>query len=173
MEAMSEDKGVPKGPAGIYKGYAHEHRPLGAYAFLTSISGSVLLALLAEGRRNGRLPEKIAAADILLMGAATQKLTRVISKDSVTSWLRAPFTEYDEPGAPGEVNEKPRGQGLQLAMGELLGCPFCLAQWIATGFMAGLTFSPRVTRVIASIFTVETISDFMQLAYGALEQRAE
>jgi hypothetical protein len=124
--------------------------------------GSALLA----ARRSRRLPERIALADLLLLGAATQKLSRLIAKDLVTSALRAPFTEFGDYSGQGEVNESPRGHGLQKAIGELVTCPFCVGQWVSAGFVYGFIASPRLTRLVASVFATLSIADFLQLAYG-------
>ena len=69
------------------------------------------------------MPEKISAADIVLTGVATHKVTRLIAKDKVTSFIRSPFTSYQEHAGHGELNEEPRGSGLRYAVGELLACP--------------------------------------------------
>ena len=130
-------------------------------------------AALVLARRSGReLPERVEAPDVLVAGVATYKLSRVISKDRVTAFARAPFTEFQERGRPAEVEEKPRGSGLRRAIGELLVCPYCLGLWISAGFHVGLLFAPRTTRFIASIFTALTISDFLQVAYKAARGRA-
>jgi hypothetical protein len=152
---------------------AHEHRPLAAYAALTggfaAAIGGALVAMRAAGRE---LPERPAAADLLLAGVATHKVSRLLARDKVTSFLRAPFTRYQEAGGHGEVEEQPRGSGMRLAMGELLVCPYCLGQWVAAGFACGLVAAPRLTRFVAGIYVAETVSDVLQLAYRALEERA-
>jgi hypothetical protein len=155
-------------------GYArHEHRPLAAYAGLTAAFGAAFGGSLAALRVAGReLPERPAAADIALTGIATHKVTRLIAKDRVTSFIRAPFTRYQEPAGHGELEEAARGTGPRLAIGELLVCPYCLAQWVAAGFAVGLAAAPRTTRFIAAIYAAETLSDFLQLAYKAAEDRA-
>jgi hypothetical protein len=56
-------------------------------------------------------------------------------------------------------------------VGELLVCPFCLDQWVATGYAAGLVVAPRATRFVASIMATVAISDFLQIGYKASEQR--
>lgn len=155
-------------------GYApHEHRPLPAYAGLTAAFGASLGGALAALRASGReLPERPGAGDLLLAGVATHKVCRLLAKDKVTSFLRAPFTRYQEPAGHGEVEEAPRGTGLRYAVGELLVCPYCLAQWVAAGFAVGLVAAPRETRFVAGMYTAETLADILQLAYKALEDRA-
>jgi len=72
----------------------------------------------------------------------------------VTSPLRAPFAHYAGSGGPAEVMEETRhGSSLRHSLGELLTCPFCLDMWVATAFVIGLVFAPRVTRLIAGTFT--------------------
>ena len=50
-------------------------------------------------------------------------------------------------------------------------CPYCLGLWASGGFHAGLLFAPRATRFSASVLTAMTISDFLQIAYRAAEER--
>jgi hypothetical protein len=154
-------------------GYAHEHPPLAAYALLTAgfgaAVGGTLLGLRARGRE---LPERPGAADIALAGVATHKVSRLLAKDRVTSFLRAPFVRYEGSSGQGEVSEEARGTGLRLAIGELVHCPYCLAQWVAAAFACGLVAAPRLTRFVAGIYAAETMSDFLQLAYAAAEERA-
>ena len=83
-------------------------------------------------RRNRPLPD-VRLFDIALVGVATHKLARRVSKDSVTSSLRAPFTRYEGVAGPAELQERVRGSGLRKAVGELVTCPFCISQWVSTG----------------------------------------
>ena len=149
-----------------------DERPLRAYAVIAGAyaiaCGGALLALRARGRE---APSRPAVGDLVLIGVASHKLSRLIAKDKVTSFLRAPFTQYQEPGGPGEVEERPYGHGLRLATGELLVCPYCLAQWAATGLTIGMVGAPRLTRWVSSVLVAHTISDFLQLAYRGAEQQ--
>jgi Protein of unknown function (DUF1360) len=162
-------------PGGAGEDYAHadEHRPLGGYAALTGAFAAALGAAAAELRRSGReLPERLAAQDLLLAGVATHKISRLVAKDKVTSFLRAPFTEFQEKSGHGELEERARGRGLRHATGELLVCPYCLAQWVSAGFALGYVRAPRTTRLVAGMFTIYAISDALQLAYAAAEEAA-
>lgn len=158
---------------GLFADYSRdEERPLAGYATLVGVFNALFAACLVAAGRSGRMPERIGLGDLLLFGAATEKLSRVLAKDKVTSFLRAPFTRYQETGGPGEVKEEPRGHGLRLAVGELAVCPYCLAQWVAAGFLTGSVLAPRQTRLVAGVFATIAISDFLQLAYRASEERA-
>lgn len=155
-------------------GYSpHEHRPLAGYATLTASFGVAFAgSLIAAHARGHELPERVGAGDIALVGVATHKLTRLMAKDKVTSFLRAPFTEFQDAPGHGEVEEKARGAGLRMAIGELVVCPYCLAQWVSAGFMVGLVTAPRMTRLIGAMYTAEAIADAAQLAYSAAEKRS-
>jgi hypothetical protein len=151
-------------------GYAHEHRPLAGYSVLTTTFFTAFASsLVAAQRSRGSLPARYSPWDVVTTAAATHKLSRLIAKDKVTSFARAPFVHYQEPAGHGEVEEEARGTGLQLAIGELLVCPYCLGQWVAAAFGVGLVGAPRFTRLIAFIYTAETVADFLQLAYKAAE----
>jgi hypothetical protein len=151
-----------------------EPRALGGHATLAlAFNGSVAGLALAH-RRSGRpLPERLPPGDLALLSVATYKLSRLIAKDRVTSFLRAPFTRYKgESDRPGEVDEEPRGRGLQQALGELLVCPYCLAQWVGTGLLATYIREPRLARTVASAFTIVAASDMLQQTWIAVDKRA-
>jgi hypothetical protein len=148
-----------------------EERPLGGYLLLMAAYGATALGLSGLVRADGRgLPERIGAADLALIGVATHKCARLLAKDPVTSPLRAPFTTFKGTSGPAELQEEPRGSGLRKAVGELIVCPFCVGQWVATGFVFGLALRPRATRLVASLFAALTVADFLQFAYAAAEK---
>jgi hypothetical protein len=155
-------------------GYAAPQKrpPLAPYAAAMAIFNGLFAAGLVAARRSGRqLPEKVGVGDIALVGVASHKLSRLISKDKVTSPLRAPFTELEGKGGPGELEEGARGGPVRKAIGELLICPYCIGLWVVASFSFGLLFAPRVTRFVASVFSALTVSDFFQVAYKAAEEK--
>jgi hypothetical protein len=156
-----------------FAGYAdpEERPPFGTYAALTTVFNAGLAGALFAAKRSDRLPEGVSAQDLVLIGTASHKLSRLIAKDKVTSFVRAPFTAYQGRGGPAEVEERARGEGVRRAIGELVICPYCLGLWASGAFHVGLMFAPRVTRVAASTLTALTVSDFLQIAYKAAEDR--
>jgi hypothetical protein len=158
----------------VLAGYAREQAPFGSYLTLVGLFNALFagfLLLVKYARRS--LPEQIHAGDIALLGIATYKLSRLITKDKVTSFLRAPFSEFEEDTSSSEVNEKPRGTGMQYALGELLTCPFCMGQWVAAFFAYGLVVAPRVTRLVGSLFAIHMISDLLQHADAGIKKYTE
>jgi hypothetical protein len=145
-----------------------EQRPLGGYVVVMAVFGAILSGAAGLAFATGRrLPEGIGPWDLLLIAAGTHKLSRTLTKDAVTSPLRAPFTRYQDSGGPGEVMEEVRHRdGLRHSIGELITCPFCLDVWIAAGFTIGLVFAPRLTKLVAAALTAVTGADFLHLLYA-------
>lgn len=171
------DAQAPPGPAQLapdpFGGYSDEDQPLAGRVTLVSAFGASVAAAAFAARISGREPpERPHPADVVLVGVATHKLSRLLTKSKATSFLRAPFTELEAPRGTGEVEERPRGSGVRRAVGELVVCPYCLSQWISAGFTAGLVLAPRATRLVAASYSAQTLADFLQLAYRACGQRA-
>jgi hypothetical protein len=152
---------------------AGEDRPLGSYLGTIGVYAVTTGALALLGRRMRDRPPAIGFGDLALMTITTHKVARLIAKDPVTSPLRAPFTRYSGTAGPAELSEEVRGKGIRHAVGELITCPFCTAQWVATAYAAGLVFAPDATRLAGATMTAVAGSDWLQLAYARLQQSAE
>ncbi len=148
-----------------------EERPLSGYLkIMSAYAASVVgLSTVAAVRRR-RLPERPAATDLALLALATTKLARLATRGTVTSPLRAPFTRFEGAGGPAELLETVRGKGLRHSLGELLTCPFCMSQWIATAFVFGFILSPRVTRQVAGTFSALEVADLLQFVHATAEK---
>ena len=107
--------------------------------------------------------------DIGLIGIATFRLSRLLTKDKVTSGLRAPFVKYERSTGSGEVEEDARGSGLQQAIGDMVTCPYCIGLWASTALTFGLLFAPRSTRVLASVLVSVAASDAANHVYLKLK----
>ena len=158
-----------------FPAYAPNHDPaLGGHAVLVGLFNGSVAALALAQRRSGRpLPDRFPPGDLVLLSIGTYKLSRLIAKDRIMAFARAPFTRLEgESERPGEVSETPRGEGLQHAIGELLVCPYCLGQWVGTGLLATYLRQPRLARTIAATFTIVAGSDLLQQGWIALDKRA-
>ena len=171
---LSEDRATANLGTGPFAGYGRAGAPLGGYAVLVLLFNALFGGLWLVARSLGRpMPERVHAADLLVLGVATHKLSRLIAKDSVTSVLRAPFAAYEGPAGPSEVNEQPRGEGIRLAIGELITCPFCIGQWIAALLGSGLVLAPRLTRLVSAVFAIASLADFLHFGYEATRKFSE
>ena len=126
--------------------------------------------LTGTAMEQDRLPKRFALLDLALLGIATHKLSRLVAKDRITSILRAPFVNYIRSAGAGEVEEEPRGRGIQRGIGHLISCPFCMAPWCATALAFGLLFAPRMARFFAGILASVAASDFLQRAYAKMKE---
>lgn len=170
----SEAEQVGGADEGRHAEYTRENAPVRQYVGVLGIyMAAFALFLLVSKRLNRPVPDHIETRDIVLLGAATHKLGRIITKGWVTTPLRAPFAEFVESTGTGEVLERSRGRGWRRAFGDLLTCPYCMAPWLSALLTYGLVLSPRATRVVTSIFAGVAISDFLQQAYVAAKEATE
>jgi hypothetical protein len=140
---------------------AVEERPLPEYAALTAAFGAVLGGFLILARR--RLPDRIGFGDVVRIGLASYKVGRLVAKDEVTSWVRAPVTQDPEA-------REPKPEGVERALGELVTCPYCVGIWIASGLSYALVLYPRQTRVVTTIFGAQAVADFLNAAFVKLKE---
>jgi hypothetical protein len=156
-----------------YSEKATDERPLKGYAAAMATYGAAAAAVAGIARLTGRrLPERLSAFDLTLMAVATHKVSRLLTKDAITSPLRAPVARFEGPAGEAEINESPRGTGVRHALGELLTCPFCSAVWVASALAAGLVFAPRPTRYAMGVATAIAGADFLHLGYDAAKRAA-
>ncbi|WP_246080966.1 DUF1360 domain-containing protein, partial [Modestobacter altitudinis] len=151
-----------------------EARPLGAdlgaMGVYLGLVGTAAAAIRAGGRE---LPSRIPLGDAVLLTVGTFRLARRIAKDPVTAPVRAPFVSYQGTSGEAEVAEVVREHGgVKHAVGELLTCPFCMAQWVGTGFVLGYVSAPRATRLAALTMTMVAGSDVLQFVYDAIQNGA-
>jgi hypothetical protein len=154
--------------------YRHgEDRPLEGYVQLAGIYAASTAAIAGLARVRKQPAQAMTPFDVALLTLATQKVARLVAKDPVTSPLRAPFTRYEGLSAPGELAEEVRGHGLRHSFGELLTCPMCLAQWVATGFTLGFAISPTTARLVMAAMAAVGGADFLQHAYVLMQKASE
>ncbi|MET9452568.1 DUF1360 domain-containing protein [Streptomyces cinerochromogenes] len=148
--------------------------PLGGYAALASVFATGVGAFALVARRRGvRLPQQVPPWDVALLGTAAYKTSRLLTKDKVTSFLRAPFTRRAGQGKGNEVIDEPRGSGLRRATGDLLACPFCTAAWTTGALVCSYAAAPRLTRLVCGGFGALAVADWLQYAWTWTQETAE
>ena len=157
--------------ANPFAGHSPEQpRPLGGYAVLLGTFLTAAATFAGWFRRSGRtLPDTIGPGDLALLTMGGHKASRMITRDRVTSVVRAPFTRYQDDAGPAEVDEAARGSGLRLAIGELLVCPYCLGMWVSAALTASLLVFPRFTRWVCAVLVSFFGSELLQVAYSRAE----
>jgi len=143
--------------------------PYGAYAAITATFAGGLAAAGALARLLGRDPGEGSALDLAVLSAATFKAARTISRDEVTSFLRAPFVE----GEAHAGGEEPKETGdLQQAIGELVTCSRCVGTWVAAGLATAQMLAPRAGRLLTWTLAAAGANDFLQASFAALANKS-
>lgn len=133
------------------------------YAALTLTYVSLLSALAYASRSQPR----VEGAEIGTLTVATFALAKLIGKEKVESWVRAPFVEETPEG------KRPKGRGLRFAVGELLSCTRCLGAWSALGLVGLRMASPETSRTVNAVLAASAGNDFMQTSFAWLTSRAD
>ena len=142
------------------------------YAAYATIMGAFVGGLAVAGalaRALDRDPREHTALDLAVLGAATFKAARTISRDEVTSFLREPFVE----GEAHEGNEEPVETGdMRQAIGELVTCSRCIGTWAAAGLAVTQILAPRFGRVLTWTLAAAGVNDWLQAGFAALTHKA-
>jgi hypothetical protein len=144
--------------------------PYEAYAGIMAAFVGGLGAAGAFARVLGRDPREDTMLDFLVLSTATFKAARTMSRDEVTSFLRAPFVK----GLAHEGDdEEPRETGdLKQAIGELVTCSRCIGTWAAAGLAATQILAPRTGRLLTWSFAAAGANDFLQAVFAALTNKS-
>ena len=144
-------------------------RPYGAYAGITGafVGGLAIAGALAH--LLDRDPHERDALDLVVLGAATFKAARTITRDDVASFIREPFVE----GEAGDGDEHPVESGdLRQAIGELVTCSRCLGTWVAGGLATTQLLAPRFGRILTWTLAAAGLNDWLQAGFAALTSKA-
>jgi hypothetical protein len=144
-------------------------RPYGAYAGITGtfLGGLAIAGALAH--LLDRDPREHDALDLVVLGAATFKVARTITRDDVASFIREPFVE----GEAGQGDEHAVETGdLRQALGELVTCSRCIGTWVAGGLATTQILAPRFGRVLTWTLAAAGMNDWLQAGFVALTAKA-
>jgi hypothetical protein len=146
-----------------------QQQPYGAYAaIMGAFAGGLALAGMVA-RALDRDPQEHTALDLVALGAATFKVSRTLSHDEVTSFLREPFVE----GSAHEGGEEPVATGdLHQAIGELVTCSRCIGTWVAAGLATTQILAPRFGRLLTWTLGGAGLNDFLQAGFAALTHKS-
>jgi hypothetical protein len=81
--------------------YSDEYMPIGGYAAIMGTYSFVFGGGPLLAKNAARIPERLSAADVVLLGIATHKQSRIITKDWVTIPLRVLFHPVQKVAAGG------------------------------------------------------------------------
>ena len=136
-----------------------DERPIPQYATLAAAFWAIFgFFLLTNGRK---IPERIGVTDVSLIALSSYKVSRLIAKEEITTFVRAPVTEDPEA-------QQPKRRGMARVLGELVTCPYCMGLWLTAAFSYGLVLYPRQTRFAMTIFGAYGVSDFLHAGFVKL-----
>ena len=144
-------------------------RPYGAYAGITGafVGGLAIAGTLAH--LLDRDPREHDALDLVVLGAATFKAARTISRDDVASFIREPFVE----GEAGHGHEHAVETGdLRQAIGELVTCSRCVGTWVAGSLATTQILAPRFGRILTWTLAAAALNDWLQAGFVLVARKA-
>jgi uncharacterized protein DUF1360 len=173
--AMAERVADPPAQVATAPPSSDARPPYGSYGAIIGGFTGLVAATAALERRLGRRPPT-GPLDLVLLCAATFKAARAISRERVGSVVREPFVETEDGDrrAPAETPpvERPAGDGLRRALGELVTCTRCAGTWAAAGLIATQTAAPRFGRLLTWTLAAGAGNDFLHAGFAALCERA-
>jgi Protein of unknown function (DUF1360) len=144
---------------------ASEQPPYESYAAIAGVFLGGIATVAAVARR----APPGTALDLVALSAATFKASRTLSRERVASFVRQPFVEGE---ADTGADERPAGEGLQRAIGELVTCPRCVGAWSAAALASSQVIAPRFGRLLTWSLGAAGANDFLQAAFKALCAKA-
>jgi hypothetical protein len=143
--------------------------PYGAYA---AIMGTFVAGLGAAGALARALdldPRDSTTLDLAVLGVATFKAARTITRDPVTSFIREPVVEGD--ARDGSMDPVETGDFRQ-ALGELVTCSRCIGTWVAAGLASTQIVAPRFGRLLTWTLATAGVNDWLQAGFAALSHKS-
>jgi len=134
------------------------------YAALSAGWASLLAGVLIAARE--RDDDPVRPGEAVPLGVATFALAKLIAKEKVAAEIRQPFVEVTEDG------RKPKGDGLQFVLGELITCTRCVGMWSAVGLVGLRVLRPRESRVVNAVLGASAFNDVAQAGFSWLTAKS-
>jgi hypothetical protein len=128
------------------------------YFKLNAAYGTLLTAMVIATRDRTR-SDPITTREMLPIAAATFALAKVVAREKIGSWVRDPFVEVRQ----GE--RRPRGAGLQRAVGELVTCTRCVGAWSALTVVGLRMVDPAAGRTVTNVLAASAANDWLQSGF--------
>jgi hypothetical protein len=144
--------------------------PHSAYALIIAVYLTFFSLVAALAGRQRKLPKQFPPGrDLLILGLATFRLSRLVAHDRVTSVFRLPFVEEGKGEEQIEgTKEQPKGRGFQLAVGQLFNCSWCTSMWAGTFNLAAYTLFPGIGRLFLLALSTSGIAEMLDPVFPML-----
>jgi hypothetical protein len=144
--------------------------PYRAYATIVGTFVASLGAVSGLAALRNRPSDVVSPTDLALLGLATFKASRTVSRDKVTSFVREPFVEgeaYD-----GEDEKPTHDSEMKQALGELVTCTRCIGTWLGAGLASMQILTPRTGRLLTTVLAAGALNDFLLAGFSTLTAKA-
>jgi hypothetical protein len=138
-----------------------ETRPVD-YAAINAVWISLAAALVA-GTRGRASKDPITNAELIPLAAATFAVSKAVARERIGSWVREPFVE--------EGDQRPKGNRIRRAVGELVTCTRCVGTWSALGVVGLRIVNPEAGRTVSAILAASAANDWMQAGFKLLTEQ--
>lgn len=147
-----------------------EQPPYRAYATIVGTFLAGLGAVSGIAAARNRPLFEMAPIDLALLGLATFKASRTVTRDRVASFVRDPFVEGE--AYEGRDEQPTHETELKQALGELVTCTRCVGTWVAAGLTSLEILAPRTGRLVTAALAAGAINDFLQAGFAATAGKA-
>lgn len=153
--------GYAKSMAGTNRVMDGETRPVD-YAAINAVWISLAAALVA-GARGRTSEDPITTRELIPLGAATFAVSKAVARERIGSWVREPFVETEE--------QKPKGNRIRRAVGELVTCTRCIGTWSALGVVGLRVLHPEAGRTVTTVLAASAANDWLQAGFKLLTEQ--
>jgi hypothetical protein len=108
----------------------------------------LITTLISILHSRGEVPHNIPVFDLFVLSVATFRLIRLFTYDSVMSWIRDYFGQFD--------------RGPKKAINSLLSCPWCSGTWMAI-LVAYLYFLVPLSWPFLIVLALAGLGSFIQI----------
>ncbi|UQD51437.1 sporulation protein [Bacillus methanolicus] len=109
--------------------------------------------------------------NVIMMGLASFRLTRLIVFDQITFFFRKPFFEEItevNPNGEEEVYLAPKQHGFKKWMGELLSCYWCTGIWVSMFVILLYFLAPFFGEIVILVMAVSAIGSIIEVIISKL-----
>jgi hypothetical protein len=139
-----------------------ETRPVD-YAAINAVWIS-LAAALVVGARGRASEDPITNKELIPLAAATFAVSKAVARERIGSWVRDPFVEEGEA-------QKPKGNRIRRAVGELVTCTRCVGTWSALGVVGLRVLHPEAGRTVNMVLASSAANDWLQAGFKLLTEQ--
>jgi hypothetical protein len=148
--------------AGTNSGMDGETRSVD-YAAINAVWISLAVALVA-GTRGRAAEDPITTRELIPLGAATFAISKAVARERIGAWVREPFVDEGE-------RQKPKGNRIRRAVGELVTCTRCVGTWSALGVVGLRVLHPEAGRTVSMVLASSAANDWLQAGFKLLTER--